>query len=334
MTEDKRLPSILLCGYERGGTTLLSQIFRENGFVGGFEVGVLLCKSPRDFLSYKPYVDMLRPGWKLGNRITLDELCSSDFEHFYHGLISTAFPKRKRAPAFDKTPIYMSRLGYALSRTEFLNKAVVITRDPRAVFVSWSKRALADDASPQQVNRHVESKLKYYSARYLDYFYGCIAHRQAANVHFVAYEDLCLNQQSSVEALGEFNGGAPFALTEMSHNYKNIYGNTISTENVQEYSRFLSPDTQRKVLQSTQNASPFFYSVDEAEGYLAHWESLQAQVQDLLSSSLLKATHEEAEGLYFEPETYLLKNPDVLARKINPAAHFQRHGRKEGRLAA
>jgi len=332
----KQLPSILLCGYERGGTTLLSQIFRENGYVGGFEVGALMCDSPQDFLSYKPYCDMLRPGWKLGNRVTLEALCSGDFEHFYHGLVSTAFPKATAAPAFDKTPIYMSRLGFTLSQTDFINKAVVITRDPRAVFVSWAKRALSDEPKPQMIERLVRSKLAHYSKRYLDYFFGSVAHRNSSSVMFMAYEELCNNQLASIERLGVFATGCPFTLTEMTHNYKNIYGNNITVTNVTEFAQYLGPETQRMILQATACAKPFFYG-ECADSHMCEddrWEQLEAKVHDRLNKFRLKPTHNNVDGLYFEPETYLLRNQDVLKKVLNPIDHFKKHGRREGRLPA
>lgn len=45
----------LLCGYERGGTALLSGIFRANGFDSGFECGVLLADQPKDMSALQPY---------------------------------------------------------------------------------------------------------------------------------------------------------------------------------------------------------------------------------------------------------------------------------------
>lgn len=332
----RQLPSILLCGYERGGTTLLSQIFRENGYVGGFEVGALMCDTPKAFLSYKPYCDMLRPGWKLGNRITLKELCSADFEHFYHGLVSTAFPKKRDAPAFDKTPIYMSRLGYTLSRTSFINKAVVITRDPRAVFVSWAKRAIPEGANAKAVDRLVRSQLPQYSRRYLDYFFGSITHRSSSNVMFIAYEDLCINQVDTIKRLGSFACERDFVLTDMTHNYKNIYGNNIGTSNVAAFDQYLEAETQDLVLKATELARPFFFEDvgTKSLSTLGGWEKLENTAATTLEKFRLDATPVNIDGFYFEPETYLLRNSDVLLRAINPVDHFRRYGRREGRRPA
>ena len=88
------LPSILICGYERGGTTLLAELFRSNGYESGFECGVLMCDTPKGFLNYKPYVDMLVSGW--GIKVEdIQEICSSGFEQFYQQLIEKSNPTIK-----------------------------------------------------------------------------------------------------------------------------------------------------------------------------------------------------------------------------------------------
>ena len=56
----KNLPEIILCGYERGGTTMLSELFRSNNYESGFECGVLMCKQPYDFVNYQPYFNKIR----------------------------------------------------------------------------------------------------------------------------------------------------------------------------------------------------------------------------------------------------------------------------------
>ena len=326
------LPEIILCGYERGGTTLLSQIFRENGFVSGFEVGVLMCDSPAAFPSFQPYAGMLHAGWGLGKRITLEELCSGDFAHFYRRLGRTAYPRKVEQPFFDKTPIYMRRLGFVLQQTEFINKAVVITRDPRAVFTSWAKRLFDNGVQPKGIDREVRKRLRQYTSRYLDYFYGCIAHRHRSNVYFLPYEDLCAEPERCVAALGEFATGSPFVLETMEHSFNNVYGNTISTDNVAEFGRLLSNETQTMILEATQSAAPFFYQDRDITPYLRHWRELDSRVHKVIRKCGIQNFSEQVAGHYFEPETYLLRNGDVLTNQIDPRRHFFNHGKSEARL--
>lgn len=328
------LPDIILCGYERGGTTLLSQIFRENGYVSGFEVGVLMCDSPATFPDFKPYVDMLHAGWGLGKRITVEELCSADFAHFYRRLATTAYPRKVKQRFFDKTPIYMSRLGFVLQQTEFIKKAVVITRDPRAVFTSWAKRQFDDAVKPETIDREVRKRLKQYAARYLHYFFGCIAHRSRSNVYFLPYEELCAEPERYVAALGEFATGSPFELDTMEHRFNNVYGNTISTENVAEFGGLLSEKTQVMVLEATKPAAVFFFKDRDMTPYLQHWAQLESQVRSVLARHRIRDFAEQVAGSYFEPETYLLRNEDVLSKRMDPRSHFLNHGKSEARPAS
>lgn len=325
------LPEIVLCGYERGGTTLLSQIFRENGFVSGFEVGVLMCRSPEEFMRYKPYCDMLHAGWGLGQRISLTELCQGSFEYFYKTLATTAYPRKIKQRFFDKTPIYMSRLGYVLQQTEFIKKAVVITRDPRAVFTSWAKRQLGDAPTPKAVEKEIKRRLSPYASRYLDYFAGCIAQRNSPNVMFVAYEALCLSPQPVLQAMGEFAVGQPFTLERMNHNYKNVYGDAISTDNVREFEHYLSQNTQRLILNATREAAPFFLRDGDLSEHERSWDALRASVDRVLRRYKISHSSEYLDGVYFEPETYLIRNRDVLENGADPRRHFLKYGKSESR---
>ena len=56
----ENLPEIILCGYERGGTKMLSELFRSNNYESGFECGVLMCKQPYDFVNYRPYFNIIK----------------------------------------------------------------------------------------------------------------------------------------------------------------------------------------------------------------------------------------------------------------------------------
>jgi len=329
-----RMPSVILCGYERGGTTLLSQIFRENGYVGGFEVGALMCETPAHFLSYKPYIDMLRPGWKLGNRIEMKDLCSGSFEDFYHKLVSTAFPKAIKKKAFDKTPIYMRKLGTVLHRAPFVKKAVVITRDPRAVFTSWARRACPEGAPVSRVEREVQNRMKQYAERYLDYFYGAIAHEHNPRVLFIAFEQLCLSQSNSLKQLGIFCRGRPFRLKELNHKFKNIQGKSISIKNVLEFEGYLSNETQAAILELTHEAAAFFCDTSLQIRYGDRWRELNSAVDEILDREALDELSYQIDGVYLEPRTYLLRNRDVLQSGMSPVSHFKQYGLAEGRSGA
>ncbi|TVS07098.1 MAG: hypothetical protein EA413_01985, partial [Cyanobium sp. PLM2.Bin73] len=56
----------IICGLEHSGTTLGSDLFRQvPGCDSGFECGVLLCTTPRDFAGNQPFYQNMLAGWKI-----------------------------------------------------------------------------------------------------------------------------------------------------------------------------------------------------------------------------------------------------------------------------
>ena len=86
---EQKLPEIILCGYERGGTTLLSEIFRNNGYQSGFECGVLLAQSPCEFKEVHPFYERILNDWKISKH-ELEYATNGNFEHFYDSIISSS----------------------------------------------------------------------------------------------------------------------------------------------------------------------------------------------------------------------------------------------------
>ncbi len=81
------MPKFVIGGVEHSGTTLLSDIFRQvPGLDSGFEVGVLLCNTPKEFRTFKPFIDQMPAGWGLTEE-DLDYICDTDsFQDFYERL--------------------------------------------------------------------------------------------------------------------------------------------------------------------------------------------------------------------------------------------------------
>jgi hypothetical protein len=136
-----KLPNFFICGIEHSGTTLLSDIFRQiPECESGFEVGALICDSPKDFLHFKPYCDHMIQGWK----ITQEEfasICDTDsFSIFYDRLFSySRIINDSHCLFFDKTPRYILFLKSCYSK--FKKPFVCIYKDPRSVVYSnWKRR--------------------------------------------------------------------------------------------------------------------------------------------------------------------------------------------------
>lgn len=331
----KKLPSLILCGYERGGTTLLSTILNSLNYYSGFEVGILCCESPYKFKDFKPYFNMMKKGWMLSESI-LEDSISSSFEHFYNTIISnspfTKQPHKKNF--FDKTPIYMSSLGQVLNRTNFINKAIVIFRDPRAVFFSWAKRQKKEN---ETFDDYICKNIKVISNRYIKYFIGCIAHRKNLNVLFLSFEELCSKFDQQIINIKKFlNIEIDLNVKKINPIFKNnVEGDSINLEKIYEYKENLSKDTQNLILNETKLASIFFFPLEDKEKYSEYFQEKIFKIEKIFNIHGLPTNnffYEIINNVYFEPETYLLRNPNVLNSKVNPNLHYKNFGIKEKRL--
>lgn len=328
--KSQNLPEIILCGYERGGTTVLSELFRSNKYESGFECGVLMCKQPYDFIDCKPYVDMLSPGWGIDPSL-IKSVCKGSFEFFYAQLTEKSSLSFLNKRVFDKTPIYMKHLGRALHRTGFINKACVIHRDPRSVFVSWAKRRKRQD---QSIEQHIAEKLDSFCAHYLSYFIGSAAHMESANVLFIPFEDFVTREHLYCKAIGIFATGSEFVKRNTNSRFENVKGNGMDSSKVFEYKKHLTSELQEEILNKTQLAATFFGNSADRGKYGQHWIDISNEINSLLCSFKITYLHKEIGGIYFEPFTYLLRYPDILKAKVNPEKHFANHGIGEGRRGA
>ena len=129
----------IVCGYERGGTTLVSEILRQHPQLNsGFEGGLLFSDNPHDFRSLEPYVTSLKISWGVSDD-DLEYICSGvNWQNVYTRLLEKS-TKVDSKYIFDKTPRYMEYLSDVLARVNV--PCVAIVRDPRALFFSWAKRS-------------------------------------------------------------------------------------------------------------------------------------------------------------------------------------------------
>lgn len=315
----------IISGYERGGTTLLSEIFRANGFESGFECGVLMARKPKEMYKIEPYWTMLLKGWGISEE-TRREAASGDFAHFYKTICKEAFPTHS-GPFFDKTPIYMSQIGLCLHRAPFAKGAIVIHRDPRAVFLSMSKR-LSPELAPDDA---VEQNFQQLTNRYIRYFEGCISHHKSPKVLFVPFEELVTREDSWLNIIGNFVNQKKFGARNAPPRYSNVSSKTTDLTPVHEYSELLSKSTQKKILEATKIASVFFADPIDRAKYAPFWGEIKESAEKIIKNHQLPNTLTLNNGVYFEPFTYLIKNPDVREAKTNPVDHFINVGTKEGR---
>lgn len=191
-------PSFVICGIEHSGTTLLSDIFRQNPNIdSGFETGVLLVDSPRKFRTLEPFISNLISGWKI-TEANLDTICDCDtFDEFYDRLwqLSTLIDHNKTI-MFDKTPRYFSALD---SCTQKINCPFIATyKDPRAIVASDFLRSKTDDFSTW-FESYVPQKKKY--LRIIHTHLEQVIQGHVPNTMAVSLESLCLNTRETLEQM-------------------------------------------------------------------------------------------------------------------------------------
>lgn len=250
----------VVCGYERGGTTLVSEILRQHPKLdSGFEGGFLLAAKPIDFLSVHPYCEMIKQ-WGITND-DLEYICQSlTWIGVYQRLVErSALIKNKATWIFDKTPKYMQILPDALRKITNV-PCIVIVRDPRSVLWSWAKRANL----PQDI--WLQAHLRQHCDRYLSYAEGWQSAIQQGfenQILLVQYERLCSDRLTESKRILEFIG-LDFDEKYLSFNpaYSNVYGKGISSEYLFEYRNNLPAEVCEQILEATARFQDWFWMGD------------------------------------------------------------------------
>lgn len=190
----------VICGIEHSGTTLVSDLFRQvDGLDSGFEVGVLLSESPRQFRNLQPFSGNLKGGWGITDA-DMDEVCATDsFDEFYARLGQASTVIGKDGDLFDKTPRYLAVLGDCMQRAGV--PFIATYKDPRSIVHSDFKRAKTDDFDAWYEDYKVK-KIGYMGTLYQNY----LAHREHSQVTFVSLEDLSVNTAQSVNRIFDHVG--------------------------------------------------------------------------------------------------------------------------------
>ncbi len=188
----------VICGIEHSGTTLVSDLFRQVPHIdAGFEVGVLLGESPREFVNISPFFENAQGGWG----VTAEELtqcCDTDsFDEFYDRLKAcSTILKSDTEVIFDKTPRYLACLSQCMAKVAV--PFIVTYRDPRAIVYSDFTRSREQDFD-KWFPGYVGGKRRYMRTIYGEY---CkIKDNPDAPVLMMPLERLCLEVRTSCERL-------------------------------------------------------------------------------------------------------------------------------------
>ncbi|MEB3359771.1 MAG: sulfotransferase [Synechococcales bacterium] len=250
----------IVCGFERGGTTLVTEILRQHPKLdGGFEGGFLLVKdNVSEFLSIEPYSINLKRGWDISEDEFL-HICSADnWPEVYKRLVEySRLIQFKDTLVFDKTPKYMSVLPNVLDKVPNV-PCIVVVRDPRSVLWSWAKRSDVDKDT-------WICKLENHCARYIAYANGwkaAIEDGMGSRILLVKYEELCKNPNEIAREIFNFIGldfVPEYVELRRKSKFPNVRGNSVSNEFLKEYKGNLPEDICRNILDLTYEFSEWFW---------------------------------------------------------------------------
>ncbi len=242
----------LVCGFERGGTTALSEVLRQApGIEAGFEGGFLLAPDPASFPSVDPYYGMALRGWNLALE-DMEYACSAPgWEEMYRRLAERFRPDRE-VRIFDKTPRYMECLAEVMAKVPGV-PVVVVVRDPRALFWSWLKRA----------GERPADWLAAYPARYRAYAAGYHAALQAGlgdRLLLVRHEELSLHPAQEVARVFSFLGlDFDPAYLSFSPRFRNVRGEGMTSAFVLEYRDHLTAGECEQILAATAGCADWWW---------------------------------------------------------------------------
>jgi hypothetical protein len=250
----------IICGLEHSGTTLASDLFRQVPRCdSGFECGVLLCGTPREFPNKQPFYRNMLAGWKI-SEADLGAACATDsFSQFYDSVFKNAgvFEGESLDIRFEKTPRYITNLTAITAITEA--PVIAMIKDPRAI--AWSDF--------QRSKRDIEDIDNWYEEwmppkkRYMELAYHGYLHAWK-NTHCLVtrLEDLCLNTRNTFEQMFEHVGLRPSLeyLNIRDSRYPNTHGKSISISTAVQHLAILPQRVQERVRQDFGHLDRWFYT--------------------------------------------------------------------------
>lgn len=249
----------IICGLEHSGTTLASELFRQHpNCDSGFECGVLLRESPREFPKLSPFYENMIGGWGLQPSELAAACNENSFEGFYQAVIANSSilkPKNARV-IFDKTPRYITRIEWILSSTTL--PIIAMIKDPRAIALSDFNRS---EASAETIDAWYEGwmpkKIKYMRAAYKGYLNAWSNDRCIV----VRLEEMCLNTRPTLEKMFAHVGIEPSLsfLNLANKRYGNTKGTTIDATSCFLFSKLLPARIQNRITEDFSEFNQWFY---------------------------------------------------------------------------
>ena len=280
----------LVCGYERGGTTLVSELIRQNPEVDGrFECGFLLVEEIADFLDLHPYARNIKIAWGLSQE-DLEYICAADsYLIAYQRLLERSNIPNKQNRIYDKTPRYMRYLTTAMEKIDV--PVVCVVRDPRALYWSAQKHwdqerllikkynrvfvSLTDETRPRWLHNLAQRYFQHQSYwnrlnDFCTYYANYAEEWRKANERFpgkillVQHEKVCTDPKTETQRIYDFLGlefrEGYLALPNKPDQYVDRGG--ILPNVVHEYRTGLSHRAEKYLLRNTQEYAQWHWDAE------------------------------------------------------------------------
>lgn len=253
------IPKFVICGIEHSGTTLLSDLFRQaDNLDSGFEVGVLLSNSPREFRHLENFRSQIASGWGI-EEDQISEVCDCDtFSEFYQRLYDLSRVIQKPSEIFDKTPRYLAKLEECSSKLDV--PFISMYKDPKSIVHSDFCRSGTNDFN-DWYSRYLNSKLSYMRTLYSSYVRHTGDRRRSDRVRFVSLEEICLNAGEVLRGLFEFvevDFSVRYLLLD-NLRYKHTHGRSIDVSDPFKYLKDFDPQTCALIDQDFAEFEHWFY---------------------------------------------------------------------------
>lgn len=194
----------VICGLEHSGTTLVSDIFRQAQDIdSGFECGVLLGNSPKNFPELQPFYKNMLGGWEISNEDLLSSCKTDSFSDFYKKLYRmSGFYSPEVSSIFDKTPRYFQHLFACYSKVQV--PFIATYKDPRSIVFSDFKRTGKNKDFDIWYEKYRKPKLSYLSSIYQKSYVPWKERSKevdASQILCVSLEDVCLKTRETLELM-------------------------------------------------------------------------------------------------------------------------------------
>ncbi len=258
------LPSVLhtiVCGFEHSGTTLVGELLRQHEDLdSGFEGGLLLNDSPRQFPDCQPFYTNMLNTWKLSDEAA-KAACETDRFAEAYCRLRDASPilKNKSVRLYDKTPRYMSCLDSVLTRAPQI-PVIAIVRDFRAVMWSSFKRLGNGDMATWQ--RETLPRTLRHTYSYAAGLREAMRRFGLERILVVQYERLCLDPTTvGTQIFDHINLKYDERFSRFGKaRYDLVYGQDVQRAYIFEYRDRLPKELQLRIIDYFSEFNPFFFN--------------------------------------------------------------------------